>query len=391
MSPLTGISGLYGIGLVYGGPVVLVWGWVLASILTTCVSLALSELSSAFPVSGGLYFWAFMLGRQTGPFASWCVGWTNFLGQIALVAADTFSCVQLFLSFLYLVSLDSSGSGYYPSNALQLYLFGGLLLIFAIINVQPLSVVGRLSELGALFNLLGTIVWTSERLCHNHEKQPKFRDLKRHVHLLVGPIARFALSGISGLPFLIALTLCIQDVGQLTDSDNGFDGINIVAQLLWQAYKTRFSTGIASLSLFAIPLGANFISALYSITSASRMLFGLSRDQAIPFSTTWQKVDESSGAPHCAVWGVTGASFILGLPLLNGVTAFSATTSIACAGLALTYSLPILLRILFRSNYLEAGPFTLGRWSIPVGVVACIQAGTKAFMHEYTQLNVKKR
>ncbi|DBA89292.1 TPA: hypothetical protein ACH3X2_004791 [Trebouxia sp. C0005] len=180
-----------------------------------------------------------------------------------------------------------------------------------------------------------------------------------------------ALSGISGLPFLIALTLCIQDVGQLTDSDNGFDGINIVAQLLWQAYKTRFSTGIASLSLFAIPLGANFISALYSITSASRMLFGLSRDQAIPFSTTWQKVDESSGAPHCAVWGVTGASFILGLPLLNGVTAFSATTSIACAGLALTYSLPILLRILFRSNYLEAGPFTLGRWSIPVGVVAC--------------------
>jgi len=61
------------------------------------------------------------------------------------------------------------------------------------------------------------------------------------------------------------------------------------------------------------------------------------------------------------VWGVTGASFILGLPLLNGVTAFSATTSIACAGLALTYSLPIVLRIVFRASYLETGPFTLGR------------------------------
>ena len=43
---------------------------------------------------------------------------TFLMLQIALVAADTFSCVQLFLSFLYLVSLDSSGSGYYPSNAL---------------------------------------------------------------------------------------------------------------------------------------------------------------------------------------------------------------------------------------------------------------------------------
>ncbi len=64
------------------------------------------------------------------------------------------------------------------------------------------------------------------------------------------------------------------------------------------------------------------------------------------------------------MWGVTGASFILGLPLLNGVTAFSATTSIACAGLALTYCLPILLRILFRASYLEAGPFTLGRCAV---------------------------
>jgi len=62
----------------------------------------------------------------------------------------------------------------------------------------------------------------------------------------------------------------LKDLDQLTDSDNGFDGINIVAQLLWQAYKTRFDTGIASLSLFAILLGANFISALYAITSASR-------------------------------------------------------------------------------------------------------------------------
>ena len=51
----------------------------------------------------------------------------------------------------------------------------------------------------------------------------------------------------------------------------------------------------------------------------------------------------------------------MGLPLLNGVTAFSATTSIACAGLALTYSLPILLRVMFRATYLEAGRFTLGR------------------------------
>lgn len=109
MSPLTGISGdrndvilccssecetvatsvpcagLYGFGLLYGGPAVLVWGWILASILTFCAALVLSELSSAFPVSGGLYFWAFMLGGHLGPLASWCVGWTNVLGQARML------------------------------------------------------------------------------------------------------------------------------------------------------------------------------------------------------------------------------------------------------------------------------------------------------------------
>ena len=77
------------------------------------------------------------------------------------------------------------------------------------------------------------------------------------------------------------LHMLLQDLNQLTSLDNGFDGINIVAQILWEAYKTRFNTGFASLLLLAIPMGANFICALHSITSASR--FAL-----IDFNTPYQ-------------------------------------------------------------------------------------------------------
>ena len=59
----------------------LVWGWVFTGCMTVLVGLAMSELSSAFPVSGGLYFWSFMLARNHGPVASWIVGWVNLLGQ----------------------------------------------------------------------------------------------------------------------------------------------------------------------------------------------------------------------------------------------------------------------------------------------------------------------
>ena len=53
MSPLTAITGLYFQGLLYGGPVALIWGWVLTSILTVAVGLAFSELCSTMPQSGG--------------------------------------------------------------------------------------------------------------------------------------------------------------------------------------------------------------------------------------------------------------------------------------------------------------------------------------------------
>ena len=109
--------------------------------------------------------------------------------QVAFVAGNTFSCVQLFLSFLYLVSKTYADAPYHPGSYMvtpchavwlrslvmrfqswpclgsysgklkrvsalqQLYLFGGLLTICAFANVQPLW--GRLSQFGALFNFVG--------------------------------------------------------------------------------------------------------------------------------------------------------------------------------------------------------------------------------------------
>ncbi|DBA65449.1 TPA: hypothetical protein ACH3X2_003235 [Trebouxia sp. C0005] len=118
MSPLTAITGLYGQGLLYGGPAVLTWGWVLTGCFTMLVGLAMSELSSKFPVSGGLYFWSFMLAGQYGPCASWLVGWVNLLGQIAFVSGNTYTFVQFFAAGLFLYSSSPGVIGYYPSNGM---------------------------------------------------------------------------------------------------------------------------------------------------------------------------------------------------------------------------------------------------------------------------------
>jgi amino acid transporter len=76
ISVITGLTTLYGTGLTYGGPVTMVYGWPVVGMFTLIVGLSMAEICSAFPTSGGLYFWSAKLcGNDWGPFASWLTGW----------------------------------------------------------------------------------------------------------------------------------------------------------------------------------------------------------------------------------------------------------------------------------------------------------------------------
>ena len=70
-------AGSYGIAFGNGGPVSAVWGWVLVAGMTSFVGLAMAEIVSALPSSGGPYFWASVLGGDKwGPLAAWVTGKT---------------------------------------------------------------------------------------------------------------------------------------------------------------------------------------------------------------------------------------------------------------------------------------------------------------------------
>lgn len=126
----------------YGGPVVLIWSWLITGSFTVVVGVAMAELSSSFPVSGGLYYWAFTVGHTFGPLASYVVGWLNLLGQVnippslslalgywqsilicvmlqvAFVAGNTFTVVSFLTAALFLVTKELCNHAYYPSNSM---------------------------------------------------------------------------------------------------------------------------------------------------------------------------------------------------------------------------------------------------------------------------------
>ncbi|XLR27101.1 hypothetical protein S83_055001, partial [Arachis hypogaea] len=93
ISILTGVTTLYNIGLNYGGPFSMIYGWLIAGFFTMFVALSVDEICSAYPTSGGLYYWSAKLAGPTwAPFASWITGWFNIIGQTTSV---DFSLAQL--------------------------------------------------------------------------------------------------------------------------------------------------------------------------------------------------------------------------------------------------------------------------------------------------------
>ncbi|KAL6362722.1 hypothetical protein LRP88_04026 [Fusarium phalaenopsidis] len=59
-----------------GGPVNIIWGWVVVSLIIICVALSLGEITSIYPTAGGVYYQTFMLApRRWRRVAGWVCGW----------------------------------------------------------------------------------------------------------------------------------------------------------------------------------------------------------------------------------------------------------------------------------------------------------------------------
>jgi amino acid transporter len=96
ISITSGVTSLFAYGMITGGPVVMVWGWIIVSIFTFCICLGMAEICSAYPTSGGLYYWtANLVPEQYRSIVSWFSGWCHLMGQFAAVASVDFGLSML--------------------------------------------------------------------------------------------------------------------------------------------------------------------------------------------------------------------------------------------------------------------------------------------------------
>ena len=89
ISILAGCFTNFGAGWNNGGPISISWSWPILSAFILLIGFTMSELVSAYPTSGGIYWWASKLG---GPRAGFYTGWLNLVGLVAVTAGVSYGC-----------------------------------------------------------------------------------------------------------------------------------------------------------------------------------------------------------------------------------------------------------------------------------------------------------
>lgn len=418
ISVLTGITTLYNTSLTFGGPLTATMGWVVVSVFNALIALSMAEICSAYPTSGGLYYWsATLAGGEWAPLASWVTGWFIVVGQCATTASVDFSLAQLLQVIILLGTGGANGGGYLASKYVVMGFHGGILLLHGAINslsVDWLSVIG---QFGAACNGFGVVVLTvlvpavatqraDTRFVFTHFNTDNGAGIHNDVYIFVlgllmsqytmsgydvsahmseetkgadrnGPkaiITAVSISAVTGWAYLIAISYTVTNIPNLLSDDNDAGGYAI-AEVFYLVFKNRFGSGSGGVFCLGIVALALFFCGISLVTNVSRITYAFSRDGAMPFSYLWHKVNRHD-VPINAVWLTVLASFCMALTSLGSLVAFQAMASIATIGVYVAYALPILFRVTLGRKSFARGPFSLGRFGVPVGWIAVLWVAT---------------
>ena len=158
------------------------------------------------------------------------------------------------------------------------------------------------------------------------------------------------------------------DPAQFTNCSQYYGGNAVVFSTL------SYNLGQLGTVLGAAIAVAMSLCGLASVAAAGRMLFAFSRDHGVPGSPWLRKVSHRFRSPANAIVAIVVFSYILtNAAYIAGIfTAIAIVTAISTIALYWAYGVPIFLGVFGKQEWRDHRVWSLGRFSKPVGVVACI-------------------
>ncbi|KAK7419086.1 hypothetical protein QQX98_003588 [Neonectria punicea] len=375
-SPL--ITAIYG-----GGQLPMFVGWVAVCVLSECVALSLAELASRYPTSAGPYYWAYQLASpKTRTAFSFLTGWVWLIGNWTITLSVNFGMASLIAATVALYHPDFS-----PEPWQLLLIFYAMCVLTFFIVAFGNSVLPVVDTLCAAFTILAIIA----TMISMSVKADGFYDTSlsgwgsfsffigilpgAYTFSAIGMISSMAeecgdatvrlpralslcvpIGGLAGLFFIIPICATLPDLTEIIENSP-------VSQALPYIYGQVMGTPGGGLALTFLIIVITVFCSISITVAASRCTWAFARDQAIPWSRLWSRVDERHGVPIWALALTTIVQMLLGLINLGSSSAFLAFVSVGVIALALSYGIPISLSVYHRRREVAAA-----RWKMPNGL-----------------------
>ncbi|AXK35052.1 amino acid permease [Streptomyces armeniacus] len=389
LSPVVGIYTLFGFALATAGPP-MIWSLLVVGLGQLMVALVFGEVVSQYPLAGGVYPWARRLwGRRW----AWLTGWVYITALLVTIASVAYGSGP-YASMLF--GLES-GTG----NTILCALV--VLLVATAINLGGTRMLGLAAIIGFATEIAGALVvggWLllSER---HHGLGVLFDDFGSAgggsyltAFLAAGLIGIFQyygfeacgdvaeevpnptrripkamrmtiyVGGFAATFVCLALVLAVPDFGAVISGEDA----DPVSTVLGAAF------GSAGSKVVLLVVLVSFLSCALSLqAAASRLIYSYARDRMLPASGTFSRF---STRLHVPPYALLVAAVLPGLVVLASRLSENATeriVSFAVLGIYLGFQMVVLAALRARvKGWVPSGRFTLGRWGLPVNVVALL-------------------
>jgi amino acid permease (GABA permease) len=392
-----GESTTLSIGLINGGPVTIFYGWILLTIISICIAASLAEICSVYPTSGGVYYWSAMLeNKKWSPITSWIAGWLDLVGNWTLTTSIYFGGAQLVLSAVGLWN-----ETYVPAAWHVVLVYCSLLLIALLINIFGAKYLDLINSICIYWTVASVLIILVTVLIMAKGKRSAryvfteydtiragwpvgwafFVGLLQPAYTYTGygmvaamceevqnperevpkaMVLSVVIAGITGIIYLIPILFVMPDIDKLLAVSTG--------QPIGYLFMTATGSVGGGFGLLCLILGMQFFGGIGSLTAASRNLYAFSRDNAVPGSKIWSKINKRYNVPLNGLLLSTLIAGLLGLIYLGSSAAFNAFTGVATLCLSASYALPVAILLFRRRHVVKDAPFHLGKFGYIINI-----------------------
>ncbi|HEX4700609.1 MAG TPA: amino acid permease [Pseudonocardiaceae bacterium] len=401
VSILTTVFQLFGFGFSFGGPAFF-WTWPMVFVGQLAVALMFAELSGRYPIAGCIYQWS---RRVSHAVVGWFAGWMMLIGQIVSVAAAAIA-LQVVLPAVWSGFQMVGGSPDLTTitgSTNAIVLAGMLIAVTTVVNALGVRLMSLINSVGVTCELIGVallvvllfahaergpgvVLNTGGTAGHGAYVWPFLASALMAAYVMYGfdsagelaeetraprrtaPRAILRALYVSGLGGALLLVAALVAAPSVTDGNLATGGLPYVL-------TSRLGGGLGKALLVDVAIAVS-VCTLAVQTAASRMLFSMSRDRVLPGSRALGRVSRRTGTPILPSVAVGVLALLVLLINLGQAQIFTAVTSVAVVLVYLAYLLvtaPVLVARL-RGTLPPAKPehFTLGRWALPVNVLAVL-------------------